>query len=125
MHAGAALGTGSAMAHRAIDGLMGPRGGGGGEAAAPAAAAPEAYAAGPSPEERCAQQAKAFAECMSRNSGDMAACQFYFESMQVCCGACVLCCIVVVRACFQRTHLPVYACHCVRCRRPASGATHS
>jgi hypothetical protein len=36
-----------------------------------------------SAEERCAQQAKAFAECMSRNSGDMGACQFYFEAMQV------------------------------------------
>lgn len=36
-----------------------------------------------SPEERCAAQAKAFAECMSRNSADMNACQFYFEAMQV------------------------------------------
>jgi hypothetical protein len=37
-----------------------------------------------SAEERCAQQAKAFAECMSRQSGDMGACQFYFEAMQSC-----------------------------------------
>lgn len=36
-----------------------------------------------SPEERCAGQAKAFAECMSRNNADIGACQFYFESMQV------------------------------------------
>lgn len=82
---GAALGTGSAMAHRAVDAMMGPRGGG--EPAAAAPAAPEAYTPAPaaqqSADERCAQQAKAFAECMSRNSGDMGACQFYFEAMQV------------------------------------------
>jgi len=65
---------------------MGPRGGGSEAApAAPAPAAPEMYAAAPqaSPEERCAQQAKAFAECMSRNNADMGACQFYYEAMQV------------------------------------------
>jgi hypothetical protein len=84
--AGAALGTGSALAHRAVDSMMGPRGGGGEPAAAPAAAPePMAYAAAPaSVEGPCAQQAKAFAECMSRASGDMAACQFYFEAMQQC-----------------------------------------
>jgi hypothetical protein len=66
--------------------MMGPRGGSSEPAAAaPAPAAPEMYAAPQqqSAEERCAQQAKAFAECMSRNSGDMGACQFYFEAMQV------------------------------------------
>jgi hypothetical protein len=47
-------------------------------AAAPAAAAP------PVQEGPCAQQAKAFAECMSRNNGEMTACQFYFEAMQQC-----------------------------------------
>jgi hypothetical protein len=65
---------------------MGPRGGSSeaAPAAAPAPAAPEMYAAPQqSAEERCAQQAKAFAECMSRQSGDMGACQFYFEAMQV------------------------------------------
>lgn len=65
---------------------MGPRGGSSEPApAAPAPAAPEMYAAAPqaSPEERCAQQAKAFAECMSRNNADMGACQFYYEAMQV------------------------------------------
>lgn len=83
---GAALGTGSALAHRAVDAVMGPRGGS--SEAAPAPAAPEvaaAPAAAPStPEERCAAQSKAFAECMSRNNADMAACQFYFEAMQAC-----------------------------------------
>lgn len=86
-YSGAALGTGSAIAHRAVDSMMGPRGGHGEE---PAAAAPAGYAQGAPPsqygspeEQRCAAQAKAFAECMSRAAGDMGACQFYFESMQV------------------------------------------
>lgn len=74
------------MAHRAVDAMMGPRGGGGSEAApAPVAAAPEAYAPPPTAAEGpCGAQAKAFAECMSRNNGDMGACQFYFEAMQQC-----------------------------------------
>ena len=84
--AGAAMGTGSAIAHRAVDSIMGPRGGGGEAAPAPvAAAAPEAYAPPPTAADGpCSQQAKSFAECMSRNSGDMAACQFYFDAMQQC-----------------------------------------
>lgn len=86
--AGAALGTGSAMAHRAVDSLMGPRGGGGepapAAAVAPAAAAPESYVPQAQLEGPCAQQAKAFAECMSRANGEMGACQFYFEAMQQC-----------------------------------------
>jgi hypothetical protein len=85
IHAGAALGTGSALAHRAVDAVMGGRGGSEAPAAAPAA--PEVYAAPPaaqqSAEEKCAAQSKAFAECMSRNNADLGACQFYFESMQV------------------------------------------
>ena len=64
---------------------MGPRGGGS-EAAAPAAApaAPESYLPPAQMEGPCAQQAKAFAECMSRANGEMGACQFYFEAMQQC-----------------------------------------
>lgn len=83
--AGAALGTGSAIAHRAVDSFMGPRGHSEpAPAAAAAPAAPESYAAPVQAEGPCAQQAKAFAECMSRASGDMGACQFYFEAMQQC-----------------------------------------
>lgn len=84
---GAALGTGSAIAHRAVDAVMGPRtvvhehqGGAAPEAgaAAPMAAAPAA-ADGP-----CGPHAAAFAECIKRSGGDMNACQFYFEAMQQC-----------------------------------------
>lgn len=86
---GMAMGTGSAVAHRAVDGMMGPREvvhrhEGGPEAAAPAATA----AAAPMPayqqgESRCNDQVKAFAECMSKNN-DMGACQYYFDAMQQC-----------------------------------------
>lgn len=32
----------------------------------------------------CGQRVKEFGDCMSRNNGDMQACNFYFESMQAC-----------------------------------------
>ena len=32
----------------------------------------------------CADQAKAFADCMSWAQGDMGACQQYFDNMQAC-----------------------------------------
>lgn len=73
------------MAHRAVDSVMGARGGSEvAPAAEPAAAAPEYYGSSSQPEGPCAQQAKAFSECMSRANGDMGACQFYFEAMQQC-----------------------------------------
>lgn len=86
---GMAMGTGSAVAHRAVDGMMGPREvvhrhEGGPEPAAPAAAAAAPMSVyqqqGETP---CNQQVKAFAECMSKNN-DMAACQYYFDAMQQC-----------------------------------------
>ncbi|GLC41462.1 hypothetical protein PLESTB_001009100 [Pleodorina starrii] len=82
---GAALGTGTAIAHRAVDAVMGPRtvvhehqG-----APAPTPAAPASVAMPPA-EGPCGGQVKAFAECMSKNSGDMGACQWYFDAMQQC-----------------------------------------
>lgn len=32
----------------------------------------------------CGGRVKEFADCMSRNNGDMQACNFYFEAMQAC-----------------------------------------
>ncbi|KXZ41786.1 hypothetical protein GPECTOR_284g756 [Gonium pectorale] len=84
---GAALGTGSALANRAVDAVMGPRtvvhehvheG-----APAPAPAAPAAYNAPPT-DGPCGGQVKAFADCMSKHNGDMGACQWYFDMMQQC-----------------------------------------
>ncbi|KAI8466912.1 MAG: hypothetical protein J3K34DRAFT_432131 [Monoraphidium minutum] len=83
---GAALGTGSAIAHRAMDSVMGPRTVVHEHQGAPPAAAPmEAAApAGAAQEGPCAAQAKAFAECIQRSGGDMGACQPYLDVMQQC-----------------------------------------
>lgn len=53
------------------------------EPAAPAPAAPM-YNSMPPAEGPCSGQVKAFAECMSKHSGDMGACQWYFDAMQQC-----------------------------------------
>ena len=71
---GAALGTGSAFAHRAVDSEMGSRG----ESAAPEQTHLE------SSQNLCQRQAKAFADCISDTNGDMGACQHYFDSLQEC-----------------------------------------
>lgn len=77
------MGTGSAIAHRAVDAMMGPRGGSAPAEPAPAPAAPVQYSMPPA-DGPCGSHVKAFAECMSRNNGEMSACQYYFESMQAC-----------------------------------------
>lgn len=74
---GMALGTGSAMAHRAVDSVLGSR--------------------HPAPEEAhqaaqtivqdhlpCGDQAKSFSDCMGLSNGDMEACRVFFERMQEC-----------------------------------------
>jgi len=84
---GAALGTGSAFAHRAVDGLMGAR-----ETkvvhehadappAAPASAPMMQQQAGEGP---CGDRIRLFSDCMSQYNGDMGACQPYFDAMQQC-----------------------------------------
>eukprot|EP01023_Acetabularia_acetabulum_P042715 TRINITY_DN4256_c0_g1_i5.p2 TRINITY_DN4256_c0_g1~~TRINITY_DN4256_c0_g1_i5.p2 ORF type:complete len:137 (-),score=50.70 TRINITY_DN4256_c0_g1_i5:249-659(-) len=78
---GAALGTGSAMAHHAVDGVMGMFGGGRGREAEPQAAAAPAQMEYTNP---CQAQAKNFADCMSNTGGDMGACEPYFNAMQQC-----------------------------------------
>eukprot|EP00245_Coleochaete_scutata_P018202 TRINITY_DN9338_c0_g1_i1.p1 TRINITY_DN9338_c0_g1~~TRINITY_DN9338_c0_g1_i1.p1 ORF type:complete len:142 (-),score=36.39 TRINITY_DN9338_c0_g1_i1:714-1139(-) len=77
---GMALGTGSAIAHRAVDSFMGPRtvqheyvNGPPAEGAAPAAAA-----------DACGNQSKAFQDCVSANGSDIARCQFYVDMLNQC-----------------------------------------
>lgn len=78
------MGTGSAIAHRAVDSMMGPRTMQVEHVPAPEAAAPMAPAMSSQQEGPCQGQAKAFAECMARANGDMGACQYYFDAMQSC-----------------------------------------
>lgn len=80
------MGTGSAMAHRAVDSMMGPRTVqhehvGAPEAAPAQMGAPMGAAGGSGP---CGEQVKGFTECMTRSNGDMSACQWYFDAMQQC-----------------------------------------
>ena len=77
---GMALGTGSAMAHRAVDAVMGSRHPEPQEAQAAAQTIVQENLP-------CTEQAKAFSDCMSfanERGYDMGACQHYFESMQQC-----------------------------------------
>ncbi|KAI7842545.1 hypothetical protein COHA_003782 [Chlorella ohadii] len=74
---GMALGTGSALAHRAVDSVLGSR-------HPEPAAATQAAQQLVQEQAPCADQAKAFADCMAWSEGDMGACQEYFERMQSC-----------------------------------------
>ncbi len=74
---GMALGTGSALAHRAVDSVLGSRH----PEPAQATAAAEELVKDNAP---CNQQAKVFADCMSDNNGAMEACQYYFDRLQSC-----------------------------------------
>ncbi|MEW5302353.1 MAG: hypothetical protein WDW38_000368 [Sanguina aurantia] len=89
MATGAAMGTGSAIAHRAVDGMMGGRGGEQAQAAgAPAEAYPQQqqqqYQQQQPAQSACDNQMRAFTDCMSRTQGDMASCNLYFDAMQSC-----------------------------------------
>ena len=72
-----ALGTGSALAHRAMDSMFSSGDSGSTRASQPAIQ--QTLSEVPS---ACEAQAKAFTDCMSANNGDMGACQFYFDALQ-------------------------------------------
>ena len=74
---GMALGTGSAMAHRAVDAVLGSRH----PVPAEAQQAAQTIVQDQLP---CADQAKGFSDCMSLSHGDMEACRVFFERMQEC-----------------------------------------
>lgn len=81
-----ALGAGSAIAHKAVDGAFSAMTGGSDnhsnhvEPQQVQAAAQELQEA----DHPCADGAKQFAECMSRNGGDMPSCDYFFNAMQQC-----------------------------------------
>mmetsp|Transcript_23083 Transcript_23083/g.27899 ORF Transcript_23083/g.27899 Transcript_23083/m.27899 type:complete len:135 (-) Transcript_23083:326-730(-) len=74
---GMAMGTGSAIAHRAVDSAFGAMGGGSSAPAEPAAAAPQAADA-------CGLQNKAFNDCLQNSAGDVGKCQFYYDMLNQC-----------------------------------------
>ena len=73
------MGTGSAMAHRAVDAVMGPR-----TIHTEAATAADSGAAMAAQPQACANQMKAFNECLGSSEGSIANCQFYFDALQQC-----------------------------------------
>ncbi|XP_071691657.1 uncharacterized protein [Rutidosis leptorrhynchoides] len=80
---GVAFGTGSAVAHRAVDAVMGPRTIQH-ETVAAAAVAPEAIAANNSYSDACGMHTKAFQDCINSSGSDISKCQFYMDMLAEC-----------------------------------------
>jgi hypothetical protein len=78
---GMAFGTGSAVAHRAVDSIMGLRTvhheqEGGGAVAAPLTSTVAM--------DSCVNQSKAFQDCLNANGSDIGKCQFYVDMLSEC-----------------------------------------
>ncbi|XP_057787969.1 uncharacterized protein C6C3.02c-like [Salvia miltiorrhiza] len=80
---GMAFGTGSAMAHRAVDAVMGPRTIQHETVASEAAAAP-APSASMGGSEACGVHSKAFQDCLNSYGSDITKCQFYMDMLAEC-----------------------------------------
>ncbi|XP_010254584.1 PREDICTED: hemiasterlin resistant protein 1-like [Nelumbo nucifera] len=83
---GMAFGTGSAVAHRAVDAVLGPRTIQHetvvSEAAAAAAPAPTMNSVGGS--DACNIHSKAFQDCINNYGSDISKCQFYLDMLNEC-----------------------------------------
>ena len=81
---GMAFGTGSAVAHRAVDAIMGPR------TIQHETVVSEAAAAAPAPTansfggDACNVHSKAFQDCINSNGSDISKCQFYIDMLAEC-----------------------------------------
>ncbi|XP_043695787.1 hemiasterlin resistant protein 1-like [Telopea speciosissima] len=85
---GMAFGTGSAVAHRAVDAVMGPRViqhetvvSGATAAAAPASGSTMGNVGGA---DACGVQSKAFQDCLNNYGNDISKCQFYMDMLTEC-----------------------------------------
>ncbi|XP_071716593.1 uncharacterized protein [Rutidosis leptorrhynchoides] len=78
---GMAFGTGSAVAHRAVDAVVGPRTI---QHETVAAATPEAAAANSSYSDACGMHSKAFQDCINSSGSDISKCQFYMDMLAEC-----------------------------------------
>ncbi|GFP86824.1 hypothetical protein PHJA_000826200 [Phtheirospermum japonicum] len=82
---GMAFGTGSAVAHRAVDAVMGPRTIQHETVASEAAASPApASATSMGGSEACGMQTKAFQDCLNGYGNDISKCQFYMDMLADC-----------------------------------------
>ncbi|KAJ4847915.1 hypothetical protein Tsubulata_011751 [Turnera subulata] len=81
---GMAFGTGSAVAHRAVDAVMGPRTIQHETVVSEAAAAAPAPPAGSMGADACSVHSKAFQDCVSNFGSDISRCQFYMDMLSEC-----------------------------------------
>uniref|UniRef100_A0A5B6ZSM0 Putative hemiasterlin resistant protein 1-like n=1 Tax=Davidia involucrata TaxID=16924 RepID=A0A5B6ZSM0_DAVIN len=82
---GMAFGTGSAVAHRAVDSVLGPR------TVQHETAVSESAAAAPAPamnsvggSDACNIHSKAFQDCLNNYGSDISKCQFYLDMLSEC-----------------------------------------
>ncbi|KAJ4965265.1 hypothetical protein NE237_017114 [Protea cynaroides] len=82
---GMAFGTGSAVAHRAVDAVLGPR------TIQHETVASEATAAAPAPtmnsvgsSDACNVHSRAFQDCLNNYGSDISKCQFYLDMLSEC-----------------------------------------
>ncbi|KAI9110409.1 hypothetical protein K1719_018569 [Acacia pycnantha] len=81
---GIAFGTGSAIAHRAVDAVMGPR------TVEHETVATEGAATAPAPtanslgSDACGVHTKAFQDCLNSYGNDISRCQFYMDMLAEC-----------------------------------------
>jgi len=75
---GMALGTGSALAHTAINSVFGSR------HPDPVQVQQAADTVARTPDDPCSNQAKTFMDCLQYNDGNMDQCRFYFDTLQSC-----------------------------------------
>ncbi|KAL5562699.1 hypothetical protein UlMin_032446 [Ulmus minor] len=82
---GMAFGTGSAMAHRAVDAVIGPRTIQHETVASEAAATPAAPTANSfGGSDACGIHTKAFQDCLNSYGSDLSKCQFYMDMLTEC-----------------------------------------
>ncbi|XP_052190055.1 uncharacterized protein C6C3.02c-like [Diospyros lotus] len=82
---GMAFGTGSAVAHRAVDAVLGPR------TIQHEAVVSDSRAAAPAPStnsiggsDACGVHSKAFQDCLNNYGSDISKCQFYLDMLSEC-----------------------------------------
>ncbi|KAK3016268.1 hypothetical protein RJ639_006099 [Escallonia herrerae] len=81
---GMAFGTGSAVAHRAVDAVMGPRTIQHETVAPEATAAPASTTSSFGGSDACGMHTKAFQDCLNSSGNDISKCQFYMDMLSDC-----------------------------------------
>ncbi|CAN6482325.1 unnamed protein product [Victoria cruziana] len=81
---GMAFGTGSAIAHRAVDAVLGPRTIQHETVVPQASAAPAAAVNSMSGSDACSVHSKSFQDCLNNYGSDISKCQFYLDMLNEC-----------------------------------------